>query len=69
MDTQGRPTLNLHAINVIDEWRDAFLVITYDYPWTAGYRKPVTFTIASLGFFATAFVLTSLNLRIGKGSK
>jgi oligosaccharyltransferase complex subunit alpha (ribophorin I) len=66
MDTIGRSTLHLTAINLVDEWRDRDIVVTYDYPWTAGFRKPVVIFAALLGLFTTAYVIGSLDVSIGK---
>jgi oligosaccharyltransferase complex subunit alpha (ribophorin I) len=66
MDTVGRPTLKLTALNVVDEWRDKDLVITYDYPWTAGYRKPLTIAAGLGSIFLGVFFIGSLDTRIGR---
>ncbi|KAF2203899.1 oligosaccharyltransferase alpha subunit [Delitschia confertaspora ATCC 74209] len=64
MDTLGRTTLTLHALNVVDEWRERELIITYDYPWTAGLRKPVVLTLGLFAVFVTAWVVGSLDTSI-----
>ncbi|KAF1848273.1 oligosaccharyltransferase alpha subunit [Cucurbitaria berberidis CBS 394.84] len=66
MDTLGRTTLSLTAINLVDEFRDRDLIVTYDYPWTAGYRKPIVITLGLFALFATAWVLGSIDTSIGK---
>ena len=66
MDTLGRPTLKLTAINVVDDWRDKDLIITYDYPWTAGYRKPLTIAAGLGSILVAAFLVGSIDTRIGK---
>lgn len=66
MDTLGRPTLELHAINLVDEFRDRDLVVTYDYPWTAGYRKPIVVSLGMFAVFGVAWVLGSIDTSIGK---
>jgi len=66
MDTIGRSTLHLTAINLVDEWRDRDIVVTYDYPWTAGFRKPIVIFAALLSVFTTAYVIGSLDVSIGK---
>ena len=40
--------------------------ITYDYPWTAGFRKPITIFAALVGVFVTVYVLGSFDYSIGK---
>lgn len=66
MDTLGRTTLELTAINLVDEFRDRDLVVTYDYPWTAGYRKPVVITLGMFAVFAVTWVVGSIDTSIGK---
>jgi oligosaccharyltransferase complex subunit alpha (ribophorin I) len=66
MDTVGRTSLSLTAINIVDEFRDRDLVVTYDYPWTAGFRKPVVITLGVFAVFAAAWVVGSLDTSIGK---
>ncbi|KAF2671140.1 Ribophorin I [Microthyrium microscopicum] len=67
MDTTGRPTLVLTARNAIEEWRERpHVVITYDYPWTAAYRKPIVITAAVFSVFALTWVIGNLDVRIGK---
>ncbi|KAF2012230.1 oligosaccharyltransferase alpha subunit [Aaosphaeria arxii CBS 175.79] len=66
MDTIGRTTLSLTAINIVDDFRDRDLIVTYDYPWTAGFRKPVVITLGMFAIFATVWVVGSLDTSIGK---
>ena len=67
MDTLGRTTLELAALNVVDESRDAQLIVTYDYdPLLAGLRKPVTIFLGVVGVFATAWLVGQIDVSIGK---
>jgi oligosaccharyltransferase complex subunit alpha (ribophorin I) len=67
MDTVGRPTLILTAVNAVEDWRErGDVVITYDYPWLAGYRKPATIAAAIFSIFFTAWIVGNLDVRIGK---
>ncbi|KAF2478117.1 oligosaccharyltransferase alpha subunit [Lindgomyces ingoldianus] len=66
MDTLGRTTLSLSAINLVDDFRERELVVTYDYPWTAGFRKPVVITLGMFAVFAVVWVVGSLDMSIGK---
>jgi oligosaccharyltransferase complex subunit alpha (ribophorin I) len=65
MDTVGRPTLHLTAINAVDEWRDKDLIVTYDYPWTASYRKPLTIAAAVGSLFVAIWIVGNIDTRIG----
>lgn len=66
MDTLGRTTLHLTAMNLNDEWRDREVIVTYDYPFSASFRKPLTFVAAMMAIFGVAYVVGGLNLSIGK---
>lgn len=70
LDTVGRPTLKLTALNVADEVRENVdLIVTYDYPWIAGYRKPITIAAGILAVFVASWVVGGLDLRIGRQGK
>jgi oligosaccharyltransferase complex subunit alpha (ribophorin I) len=67
MDTIGRPTIVLTAHNAIEDWRDrGDLVITYEYPWLAGFRKPIAIATAVFGVFFTVWVVGNIDVTIGK---
>lgn len=66
MDTLGRPTVLLTAMNVIDDVRDQALIVTYDYPTFAGLRKPITIFAGVMAVFATAWFVGSIDVSIGK---
>ena len=68
MDTLGRTTLKLTAMNVVDESRDEDLLVTYDYPFTAAFRKPITIFAGVLAVFVTAWGVGQLDVSIGKPS-
>ncbi|KAI4229581.1 MAG: hypothetical protein L6R36_000739 [Xanthoria steineri] len=68
MDTVGRTTLKLTACNVADEARDKPLIVTYDYPFTAAFRKPVTIFLGIAAVFLTAWGIGRLDVSIGKQS-
>jgi oligosaccharyltransferase complex subunit alpha (ribophorin I) len=65
-DTLGRTTLTLTAMNVVDESREVPLVITYDYPFSASFRKPITLFMGVLAVFAASWLVTSVDTSIGK---
>ncbi|KAH7119022.1 Ribophorin I [Dendryphion nanum] len=66
LDTVGRTTLTLTAINVVDDFRDRDLIVTYDYPWTAGFRKPIVITLGVFALFTATWIVGSLDTSIGK---
>ena len=68
MDTTGRTALTLTAINIVDDFRDRELIVTYDYPLSAMLRKPIVIFASMLGLFVAAFAVGSLDVGI-KGKK
>lgn len=65
-DTVGRTTLTLTAINVVDEFRERDLIVTYDYPSMAKYRKPLTIFSGMLLVFIASWIIGNLDVSIGK---
>lgn len=69
MDTIGRTALTLNAVNIVDDLRDRELVVTYDYPFAAGLRKPLVIFGSVLTVFVAAWVVGSVDVGItGKKS-
>ena len=66
MDTLGRAELRLSAINVVDEARDASVLVTYEYPFFAAFRKPVTIFIGAAVVFVVAWIASTIDTSIGK---
>ena len=69
LDTLGRPALEFTALNVVDEAREALVVVTYEYGLLAALRKPVAVFGGVLALFGLAWVVGTLDVRIGKGRK
>ncbi|KAI9888376.1 MAG: dolichyl-diphosphooligosaccharide--protein glycosyltransferase subunit 1 [Vezdaea aestivalis] len=68
MDTVGRTTLHLTAINMVDDQRNRDLIVTYDYTFIAGLRKPLTIIVGILSVFFAAYAIGSIDVSIGKKS-
>ncbi|KAL8864747.1 MAG: hypothetical protein Q9174_007237, partial [Haloplaca sp. 1 TL-2023] len=68
MDTVGRTMIKFTAMNVVDESRDKPLIVTYDYPFVAAFRKPITIFFGVLAVFTTAWGIGRLDVSIGKQS-
>lgn len=66
MDTLGRTTLQLTATNIVDGDRDKDVVVTYDYPLSAAFRKPITIFCGIMIIFATAWGIGKLDTSIAK---
>ncbi|KAL8729497.1 MAG: hypothetical protein Q9181_004978, partial [Wetmoreana brouardii] len=68
LDTVGRTTVRFTAMNVVDEARDKGLIVTYDYPFSAAFRKPITIFLGVFAVFVTAWAIGRLDVSIGKQS-
>lgn len=55
-------------MNIVDESRDKDLIVTYDYPLMAAFRKPLTIFFGICAVFATAWGVGRLDVSIGKPS-
>lgn len=66
MDTVGRTELKLSAMNVVDEARDTKIVVLYDYPFFAAFRKPLTIVVGVLSTFAAIYGVGLIPTKIGK---
>lgn len=60
LDTLGRTSLTLKARNLVDEFRDRQLYISYDYSFAAGMRKPLVVFGSMLLVFVAAWAIGSL---------
>lgn len=69
MDIVGRTTLNLVALNVVDEQRDRDLLVTYTYPSSAKFRKPLALASGLLVVFVFCWVVGNLDVSIGRKLK
>jgi oligosaccharyltransferase complex subunit alpha (ribophorin I) len=66
MDTVGRTELKLKAVNVVDEAREASLVIIYEYPFLAAFRKPLSIFVGVFGVFVAAWAIGRVDTSIGR---
>lgn len=66
MDTLGRTKLQLSAINVVDESRDVTVLVTYEYPFAAAFRKPLTIFAGAVVVFVVAWAISTVDTSIGK---
>ncbi|OAL33713.1 hypothetical protein AYO20_07051 [Fonsecaea nubica] len=66
MDTLGRTELKLTAYNVVDEARDVTILVTYEYPFLAAFRKPMTIFTGLAVVFVLAYLVGSVDTSIGK---
>lgn len=64
MDTTGRTMLTLNSINIVDDLRDREIIVTYDYPFVAGLRKPFVIFTGAMSLFVAAWAIGSLDVAI-----
>lgn len=64
MDTLGRTALTLNAINIVDDLRDRELIVTYDYPFLAAFRKPLVIFAGFASLFVAAWAIGNLDVSI-----
>ena len=57
LDTVGRTAVTIKARNLVDEFRDRELLISYDVPFLATLRKPFIVFASVLGVYATAWAI------------
>jgi len=62
LDTIGRTALVIKGHNLVDDYRDRELVVTYDLPLSAILRKPLVVFSGSMVLFASIWVLGKIGL-------
>ncbi|CAZ80778.1 unnamed protein product [Tuber melanosporum] len=66
MDTLGRTAIKMRAVNVVDEQHKKELIVTYHYPTMALHRKPFAIFTGILTLFTFSWLVSKIDLRIGK---
>lgn len=69
LDTVGRTALILKARNLVDDFRDRELIVTYDVPFLASIRKPLVVFGSVLAAFVAAYVIGGVELKFASKSK
>jgi oligosaccharyltransferase complex subunit alpha (ribophorin I) len=69
MDTLGRTTLTITAVNVVDDLRDRDLIVRYSYPFAARLRKPLIFFAGLATLLVVSWVVGNLDVSIGRKEK
>lgn len=69
MDTLGRTTLTLSATNVVDDLRDMEVFISYEYTDASARRKPLSIIAAFSSVFVVAWLLSLVDVSIGRKQK
>ncbi|RBR03455.1 hypothetical protein FVER53590_00956 [Fusarium verticillioides] len=57
LDTVGRTTVSIKARNLVDEFRDRQLIISYDAPLSSALRKPLVIFASAMVVFVTTWAL------------
>ncbi len=67
LDTVGRTSVTIKAVNLVDEFRDRHLIITYDATLLSSLRKPVVIFASMMSLYFTAWAIG--NIKVGFGKK
>lgn len=63
LDTTGRTALTIKARNLVDDFRDRELVVSYDVPFLARVRKPAVIFASAVSVFVAAWVIGGVELK------
>ncbi|KAM7192266.1 dolichyl-diphosphooligosaccharide--protein glycosyltransferase subunit 1 [Rhypophila sp. PSN 637] len=63
LDTLGRSALTIKARNLVDDFRDRELVVSYDLPLSATLRKPMIIFSSVLAVFVSAWLIGNVELK------
>ncbi|KAK4240783.1 Dolichyl-diphosphooligosaccharide--protein glycosyltransferase subunit 1 [Achaetomium macrosporum] len=69
LDTIGRTALVIKARNLVDDFRDRELVVTYDYPLVAMLRKPLIVFASVFAVLVGAWVVGNVELKFDSRKK
>ncbi len=63
LDTIGRTALTIKARNLVDDFRDREVVVTYELPLLASLRKPLVIFASALAVFVAAWIIGGVELK------
>ncbi|TDZ74399.1 Dolichyl-diphosphooligosaccharide--protein glycosyltransferase subunit 1B [Colletotrichum trifolii] len=66
LDTIGRTSIIIKANNLVDDFRDREVIVTYNYSVASALRKPLIVFISMVSVFVAAWVVGGLNPTIAK---
>lgn len=69
MDTVGRTALIIKARNLVDDFRDRELIVSYDVPFMASIRKPMVVFGSMLATFVAAYVIGGVELKFASKTR
>lgn len=62
LDTKGRTSVTIKARNLVDEFRDREIFVSYDYSVAAALRKPLVVFGSMVFVFTLAWVIGGLEV-------
>lgn len=68
LDTVGRTALVIKARNLVDDFRDRELIVSYDVPFLISLRKPLVIFGSMLATFVAAYVIGGVELKFASKS-
>lgn len=63
LDTIGRTVLIIKARNLVDDFRDRELIVSYDVPFLLSIRKPLVIFGSMVATFIAAYVIGGVELK------
>ncbi|KAH9998905.1 Ribophorin I [Xylariaceae sp. FL0662B] len=63
LDTVGRTVLTIKARNLVDDFRDRELIVSYDYPFVASLRKPLIVFTSMVTVFVGMWVISKVEVK------
>ncbi len=63
LDTVGRTVLTIKARNLVDDFRDRELIVSYSYPLSASLRKPFIIFSSTVGVFVAAWLIGGVEMK------
>ncbi|KAM3433397.1 hypothetical protein NHJ13734_006468 [Beauveria thailandica] len=67
LDTLGRTSVTIKAVNLVDEFRDRHLIISYDATLASSLRKPIVIFASMMTLYFTAWAIG--NIKVGFSKK
>ncbi|KAJ0313753.1 hypothetical protein COL5a_003322 [Colletotrichum fioriniae] len=64
LDTVGRTSVTIKANNLVDEFRDREVIVSYEYSVSSALRKPLVIFVSFISLFAAAWLVGGLNPKI-----
>ena len=66
LDTIGRTSITLKARNLVDEFRDRQLILSYDLPLSSTLRKPLVVFGSMMGIFVATWAVGKIQMGFSK---